>query len=532
MSLTRISALLLCIAFTSSAQDAATLARKAMSLQQAGDYAAAAQNYATLLKIIPNDVPTHVNYGVVLVHLDRYQEAINQYELAEKQLPGDPRIELNLALAYQKSGKQAEALQRFESLHTRDPQNPQVSLLLADSYLQAGNYPQILTVLDPLKDSTDLGVAYLMATALLRTQKPAAAKIYLDRVVGNGDTPEAHYLLGIQASESGDFPSAAKELAASAEKGTDLPGLQSLLGHALLNTGDPDAALQSFDKALKQNANDAGALREKSEILIARKQFAAAEPLIRRAALLLPNDLETSLALAEVLLHDKKLADARHYAEQAVKAEPADLHAHRLLAQIYRQQGIVKKAASEDAAADKLAAALDPGPPLGEPAPDFQLPEVAIGRLIHLADYRGKSPVALVFGSYSCPNFRESADALKQLQKRYADRVPFFLVYVKEAHAAGQWQSGRNTRADVTLPAATNFADKQQHAAMCARTLHLPFPALVDGMDGAIESAYNAWPSRLFLIDKAGNIALSTRLTELDFQPDRVQALLETLTVK
>src|ERR1035438_4003627 len=98
MSLIRISALMLCVAFGSAAQDAVALAHKAMSLQQAGDYAGAAQNYSELLKLVPDDVATHVNYGIVLVHLERYQEAIHQYELADKSLPGDPRIELNLAL--------------------------------------------------------------------------------------------------------------------------------------------------------------------------------------------------------------------------------------------------------------------------------------------------------------------------------------------------------------------------------------------------------------------------------------------------
>ena len=80
--------------------------------------------------------------------------------------------------------------------------------------------------------------------------------------------------------------------------------------------------------------------------------------------------------------------------------------------------------------------------------------------------------------------------------------------------------------------AATTLVEKQGHAAVCIRKLQLAFPALVDGMDGATESAYNAWPSRLFLVDKEGRIALSTRLSELDFQPDRIQAVLERLTGK
>ena len=56
---------------------------------------------------------------------------------------------------------------------------------------------------------------------------------------------------------------------------------------------------------------------------------------------------------------------------------------------------------------------------------------------------------------------------------------------MREAHAEGQWQSGRNTREDVALQQAATLTEKQGHAAMCVRKLQLGFPALVDGMDGA-----------------------------------------------
>ena len=124
---------------------------------------------------------------------------------------------------------------------------------------------------------------------------------------------------------------------------------------------------------MKANANDAGALREKGEILIARKQFANAEPLIRRASVLLPDDPQTKLSLAEVLLHDHKLVDARHYAEQAVGSGLGDVHAHRVLAEIYRRQGLAKKMAAEDAEADRLAAALNPGPSSRGPGAGFSI---------------------------------------------------------------------------------------------------------------------------------------------------------------
>ena len=64
---------------------------------------------------------------------------------------------------------------------------------------------------------------------------------------------------------------------------------------------------------------------------------------------------------------------------------------------------------------------------------------------------------------------------------------------------------------------------------MCSRELHLPFPAVVDGMDGAVENEYSAWPSRAFVVDAAGRIRYSTRLTELDFHPEEMESVLRKL---
>jgi hypothetical protein len=42
-----------------------------------------------------------------------------------------------------------------------------------------------------------------------------------------------------------------------------------------------------------------------------------------------------------------------------------------------------------------------------------------------------------------------------------------------------------------------------------------------------VEKAYNAWPSRVFLIGRDGRIEYRTRLTELDFHPVEFEAALQ-----
>lgn len=518
---------LILVAAVAGAQDAAVtpqqLAQRAVTEQQAGQYAQAAKSYAELERVAPNDVATRVNRGVVLVQLGQYKEAIAEYQAAEKLLPGDARIELNLALAYEKSGDAAQARALFERLHSADEANAQVTMLLADSYLQRQDYGRVIETLQPLKNSADLGVAYMLGSALLRTGHPAEAQAYVDRIAGSGDSAEARFLLGIQAYQSGNFPDAVKHLQSAAEKNAALPGLQSMLGRSLLYTGDPDAALKAFELA---GNDDGSAVLGRAEILSARKEDAAARPLVERALTLDPDNARARLVRAELLLRARSFHDARADAEKAAAAMPQDEHAQRILAAVYRAEHLDPKAAAADGVADEIAAAADPGPKLQDEAPGFTLTEADGGKQVRLADYRGKSAVALIFGSYSCPNFRGAADQLKAMGQRYGARIPFLLIYVREAHAVGQWQSGRNQ--DV-LEAATTMTEKEQHASMCSRKLHLPFPALVDGMDGAVETAYNAWPSRAYIVGRDGRVVYSTRLTELEFQPDRMDAVLRKL---
>ncbi len=172
---------------------------------------------------------------------------------------------------------------------------------------------------------------------------------------------------------------------------------------------------------------------------------------------------------------------------------------------------------------------MQPGPKLNDIAPDFQLPRADGSQAVSLSSYRGKSPLVIVFGSYTCPNFRDAADSLKSMQARFGAQIPFLLVYIREAHSNADWRSTRNQSTGQMLPPAASIGEKQEHAQMCSRQLHLPFPAVVDGMDNAVESAYSAWPSRAFIISAEGRVVYRTGLTELDFHPEQMAAVLQTL---
>lgn len=261
------------------AQDPMELARHAYELQQAGDYAGAADSYRSFLKLRPNEAAAHSNLGVVLMKLGRYDEAIAEYQAAEKLVPGDPRIGVNLALAYEKSGRIEEAREKLEQLHRTQPGDTQTTMLLADCDLRLGENSRVIALLGPVETQNpqDLAVAYMLGTALIRDKRVEEGQKLVELILKNGDTAESRFLLGSQMFASGDYPSAVKQFASAIALNPNLPELQAYYGQSLLFTGDAEGAAAAFRNELASDPNNFAANLGLAQILIERKQFADAD---------------------------------------------------------------------------------------------------------------------------------------------------------------------------------------------------------------------------------------------------------------
>jgi tetratricopeptide (TPR) repeat protein len=454
---------------------------RAIQLHQAGDFPAAIREYRACIAVEPNRAEARSNLGAILAKLGRYQEAIEQYQAALKVAAGEiaPRLRFNLALAYYKSFQIREAASELEALHGAQPTDLNIALLLADCRLRTGEFKRAIDLLLPLEASQpdQPALDYVLGMALIREGRVAEGQLRVDRILGRGDSAEAHFLLGAALFAKGDYPSATKEFSKADGLNANVPSLHSYYGQALLFSGDADGAVAEFRKELAAN----------------------------------PNDFDANLQLAGILWRRDKPGEARALLERAVQVRPGSSEARDALANGFRFE---------------KSPGADPGVAAGSPAPP-----VATLELSRLA-----KPVVLVFGSYTCPKLRGSAAELKRIAEQYRDRVDFRLVYIREAHAEGgaeaQWQSTINQRDGVALPPARTLPEKKEHADLCVRKLNLPFPAVVDGMDGAAETAYQAWPSRLYVVGRDGRVAFSSRLGEFDFRPAELDAALREMLAK
>ncbi|MCH7992873.1 MAG: hypothetical protein IIB57_00360 [Planctomycetes bacterium] len=100
----------------------------------------------------------------------------------------------------------------------------------------------------------------------------------------------------------------------------------------------------------------------------------------------------------------------------------------------------------------------------------------------------------------------------------YGDVAEFYVVYIKEAHAAdGDRPVPIPDEEPIYEP--TSLVERKAVAKKCVAKLNLEVPCLVDGMDNAVGSAYDALPDRIFVVDTEGNIAVRSDHGPWGFKP-------------
>jgi hypothetical protein len=117
---------------------------------------------------------------------------------------------------------------------------------------------------------------------------------------------------------------------------------------------------------------------------------------------------------------------------------------------------------------------------------------------------------------------------LEELHDRYADRVAFFIVYIREAHPEDGWVLEENRQAEIALSDPSSLEERAAVASACALRLHTRIPILVDDVDDSVALAYGGWPDRLYLIGRDGRVAFQGGRGPDGFEPAALAGAIET----
>jgi hypothetical protein len=168
------------------------------------------------------------------------------------------------------------------------------------------------------------------------------------------------------------------------------------------------------------------------------------------------------------------------------------------------------------------------GPAVGTEAPDFSLATKDGASKVTLSSFRGKTPVALILGSYTCPPFRAAGEALRRSYDRFGRDVRFFFVYLREAHAV----DGRAPMPAPDQPLVEEprtLEERREVAAACALGMGFDaFETLVDDVEtNAVAKAYAALPIRLYVIGRDGKVAYRGGRGPFGFDPQAFEKAVE-----
>ncbi len=98
------------------------------------------------------------------------------------------------------------------------------------------------------------------------------------------------------------------------------------------------------------------------------------------------------------------------------------------------------------------------------------------------------------------------------------------MVYITEAHPSDVWQMESNLKDKVVFASPRNEDERNFVAGSCVRKLGIEIPALLDEFGNSTETAYTAWPDRLYLIDRAGKVAYKSKPGPFGFNTDELKA--------
>ncbi len=157
----------------------------------------------------------------------------------------------------------------------------------------------------------------------------------VDRILRNGESAEAHVMLGNAKMNVADFAGARDEFSKAVALNPNLPEVHLFYAQALRATGDPDESEKEFRAELAVNPYDYDSNLQIGLMLRQAQNFDDAKPYFMRALTTRPGDVATRYQLAAMALSEGKADEAKRELESIVKESPEFTEAHVSLSTAY-----------------------------------------------------------------------------------------------------------------------------------------------------------------------------------------------------
>lgn len=159
--------------------------------------------------------------------------------------------------------------------------------------------------------------------------------IPVDKILPDGDSAEAHLMLGVVRLATYDFPGAVREIARAIELNPKLPTAHAYCGNALFGDGKSEQAMDAFRRELELNPNDFEANSARGVLAKGDREFEKALGYFQSTLLVRPKSSGVRYQMGTVYVASGDLPAGQKVLEEVVADSPELVEAHAALAKVY-----------------------------------------------------------------------------------------------------------------------------------------------------------------------------------------------------
>ena len=303
----------------------------------------AAQEFAEIVKLDPDNVDALGNLGVLLYFQGNYAKAAPELRAALKRQPGLWKIQALLGMCEKRIGQltaaQADLEKSFPQLQ-EEKLRVEAGLELIEIDYTSGDLDKaaaVVSVLRRLKPA-DVNILY----AAHRIYADLADETMLSVAMVAPNSARMHQLMAHEMARQGNIEGAIAHDREAVKIEPKLPGIHFDLAEMLRTStppADPAVVESEYQASLADNPFDEKSECRLAEIAARRPDPKTAAAHYSRALELQPNDVDANLGYARILIAMNQPEKAEALLQRAARLEPYNAVAHYRLSMVYRTLG-------------------------------------------------------------------------------------------------------------------------------------------------------------------------------------------------
>ena len=350
--------------------------RLAHELARQGNFADAAKNYETALRLNPESAEIHYDFGNALYRRGDLEAAITRYEKAieldpefawayvnlgaAREAQGDfasaarhcrkaiglkpdyVRAYVNLGTALHRQGEFTEAIRSYETALRLDPSSAEAHIGLGEARQSLGKVGQAIESYErAIELNSNSEWAHLNLGNALQEQGDidGAIRIFKTAIKLNPELADSYYNLANALKIKKEFAAAVEQYERAIELNPRFVNAIINLGNVLTDQGDVSAAIQQYTKASELDPHHAVPHFNLGNIYLVERHWQRAIEHFRKSVQLDSNYSDAHLGLANALLTQGELAAAIEHYQKVLELRPNDPQACYGLGNVLRSQG-------------------------------------------------------------------------------------------------------------------------------------------------------------------------------------------------